>query len=108
MTIPFNKLLSVAKQSPHYKNRHSTLVFRGGSLISSGFNHDGIHSEVNALNDLWPSKRKNTTIVNLMIKTRSGNFGVSRPCIACLNYLTINQVKKIIWFDGLAFQEERL
>jgi hypothetical protein len=102
------KLISVAKKSPHPKNKHSTLVFRGGSLLNTGYNHDGIHSEVNALDDLWPSKRKGVTVVNLMIQTRSGNFGVSRPCQSCMIYLIKNGIKKIIWFDGLEFREERL
>ena len=108
MTIPFTKLVSTANKSPHPKNKHSTLVFRGGSLVGTGYNHDGIHSEINALKDLWPSKRKGTIVVNLMIQTRSGNFGVSRPCMRCLSYLISNKVKKVIWFDGIEFQEERL
>ncbi len=108
MTIPKKLLIKIANKSPHYKNKHSTLVFKGGSLISTGYNHDGIHSEVNALDDLWGSKRAGTTIVNIMIQTRSGNFGVSRPCIKCLEYLKRNKVRKVIWYNGLEFQEEKL
>ncbi len=108
MTVPFSKLLTVAKKSPHYKNQHSTLVFRGGSLISSGYNHDDIHSEVVALGKLWPSKRKNTTVVNLMIKTKSRNFGNSKPCSECDSFLKQNGVSKVVWFDGIEFREERI
>src|SRR5574338_313039 len=92
MTIPMSKLIRVASKSPHHKNKHSTLVFRGGSLISSGYNHGTIHSEVNAISKLWPSKRVGTSIVNVMIKTRSGNFGNSRPCNECMDFLKQNGV----------------
>ena len=108
MVIPLRKLISVAHKSPHIKNKHSTLVFRGGSLISSGYNHGEIHSEVNALSKLWPSKRVNTTIVNIMIKTKSGNFGNSRPCEECLFFLRDQGVSKIVYFDSKVFIEERI
>lgn len=77
-------------------------------MVASGYNHDDIHSEVVALNQLWPSKRRGTTIVNLMIKTRSRNFGNSRPCESCIPFLVSNGVKKVVFFDGTTFQEERL
>lgn len=108
MTIPLTKLIRVAKTSPHHKNKHSTLVFRGGSLISSGFNHGKVHSEVSALNRIWPNKRRGLTIVNLMIKTKSGNFGNSRPCEECMPFLKQNGITKVIYFDKNEFREERI
>lgn len=106
MTIPLTKLIRVARNSPHPSNQHSTLVFRGGALISSGYNHDGIHSEVVALNSVWPNRLRNITIVNLMIRTKTGSFGNSRPCKNCWEYLVTNKIRKVVFFNGTKFVEE--
>jgi len=108
MVIPLTKLIKTANKSPHIKNKHATLVFRGGSLISFGYNHGTIHSEVNALAKIWPNKRVGTSIVNIMIKTRSGNFGNSRPCNKCMKILRQDGIIKITYSIGKTFVEERI
>lgn len=103
-----SQLKRVASKSPHPKNQHATLVFKGGALVAQGFNHDGIHAEVVALRKLWPSKRRGTVVVNYMIRTRSGVPGNSRACEECLEFLRKNEVEKMIYFDGTTFVDERL
>jgi hypothetical protein len=101
------KAIRIALQSPHPSHRHATLVFRGGALLASGFNHHERCSEYVALSKLWPSKRRGTTVLNIRI-TRGGTMGLAKPCPDCWSYLLANGVKKAVWFDGVQFVEERL
>lgn len=76
--------------------RHATLVFKGGALVSFGYNHSYRHSEENALNKLWPSKRRGCVIYNVRIRV-DGSLGISRPCKKCLVYLAKNGVSKVYY-----------
>lgn len=72
-----------------------------------GYNRSFQHSEVNALNHLWPNKRSGTTLINLRI-TRGGAFGNARPCPACWNYLILAKVSKVIYYTGKDWVMERV
>lgn len=85
----------IAARSPHPLHRHATIVIRGGAVISTGYNHDGIHAEIVALNKLWPSKRRGVTIVNIRI-TRAGSIGNSAPCEACAERIKRDGVRKVV------------
>lgn len=78
---------------PHFK--HATLIYRGGALVATGYNHDERHAEVVALGKLWPGDARGTTIVNVRIKS-SGKVGMSRPCPRCLKILLDNRVAHIL------------
>lgn len=97
----------VARRSPHPAHKHATLVFRGGALLASGFNHNERCSEYVALSKLWPSKRRGTTVLNIRL-TRGGVMGLAKPCQDCWKYLAENGVQKAIWFDGKDFVEARV
>lgn len=108
MKIPALKhLLAATEKSEHRNHRHATLVLRGGSLVAIGYNRSFQHSEVNALNHLWPNKRAGTTLINLRI-TRGGLFGMARPCPECREYLKSNKVGKVIYFNGDEWIMERV
>lgn len=72
-----------------------------------GYNRSFQHSEVNALNHLWPNKRSGTTIINLRI-TRGGHFGNARPCQKCWDYLMVSGVNKVIYYNGKDWTMERV
>lgn len=99
----------IAARSPHPKYKHATLVFKGGSLIAVGYNHDGLHSEQVALGKLWPSKRRGVTLVNVRLsKDDSSAYSLSRPCKKCQQYLKENQIGKVYFTgrDGLLKMEK--
>lgn len=97
--MKFQKLLKkVAIKSDHKNYKHAALVIKGGAVIARGYNHGSQHAEVNALNKLWPSKRRGTLLISIRI-LKSGGFAIAKPCKACEEFLRINGVKKVIWSD---------
>lgn len=72
-----------------------------------GYNRSFLHSEVHALNQLWPNKRSGTTLINLRI-TRGGHFGNARPCPTCWNHLILSGVNKVIYYSGKDWVMERV
>lgn len=97
MDIPINLLIKNAKTSSHKQHLHSTLILRGGKPVSYASNKNFHHSEVRALNKLWPSKREKVTIINIRIR-RNGTIGLSKPCERCMKYLRKNKVGRI-WYS---------
>jgi len=89
----------LSKQSGHSWARHAVIVIRGGNIISTGYNHAAIHAEWNALNALWPSERKGTTVISLRF-TKTGNLACARPCPKCLKFMLDNGVKCVKFSDS--------
>jgi len=97
----------IAKRSSH-NFKHSSLVIKGGKILSFGYNHDSIHAEVNALKDLWPKNRKNSIVINFRIG-KDGSLRNSFPCEDCLEYCKKVGVRKVIYSIGvLGFLEVKL
>lgn len=88
-----NKLIKTAIKSPK-RHKHATLVIKGGAILAIGYNHDKTHSEIAALNKLWPSKRVGTTIINVRINKRNQLVN-SAPCDNCMKYLKKHGVRKV-------------
>lgn len=86
----------IAKRSNHKWAHHAVFVFRGGALLAVGNNKDERHAEVAALNKLWWSKRKGTTVVSVRY-TRSGTMAMAKPCPNCEKYLRENGVKTVYY-----------
>jgi pyrimidine deaminase RibD-like protein len=98
----------LAKKSTHPVQKHGTLVFRGGALVATGYNHDGRHSEVVALSKLWPNYRPGCTVVNIRFKP-SGRIGNSSPCKKCAFFLKENGVRKVyVVQEDLSWKEINL
>jgi deoxycytidylate deaminase len=93
----------IAQRSPN-NFKHSTIILRGGKVVSYGYNHDDIHAEQNALSKLWPNKRKGTTVLNFRIGRR-GNLLNSKPCEFCLELIRKSKVAKIIYSTENGFEE---
>lgn len=87
----------VAAKSTH-RFQHSALVFRGGALVSFGYNHDGRHAEVVALSKLWPSNRDGVTLFSLRF-LRDGSLGLAKPCRACQTYLKKYGVGRVYYSE---------
>lgn len=94
--IPFKSVLRrLASQSP-CEMRHASVVLRGGSLLSWGFNHNDRHSEMAALLKLWSSERKGTTVINLRIR-KDGSFALAKPCGDCQYQMKDMEVRNVFY-----------
>lgn len=85
-------------KAKHKAHKHAVLVFRGSNVIATGFNHDEIHAEVQALKKLWPSERRGTRVVSLRM-TRGGRLGMAKPCPECERFMRDHGVKLCIYSD---------
>lgn len=90
------KLHRLAAQAQHTWAFHAVIVKKGGAVLASGYNHEFIHAETNALNKLWPSKRAGTTVWSVRIN-RSGSLANGKPCANCEAYLRENKVKAVMY-----------
>lgn len=99
-------LKRVALRSDHDQFKHATIVLRGGAVVSYGTNLGKRHSEVVALNKIWPNKRVGCTVVNIRI-IKDGSFGNSKPCERCEKYLKKNGIKKVSYSVVGGFENGR-
>jgi cytidine deaminase len=88
----------IAKKSNHKFAHHAVFVMRGGALMAVGNNKDRRHAEVAALNKLWPSKRKGTTVISVRY-TRSNYMASAKPCSDCEDYMREHGVKTVYYSD---------
>ena len=102
-----NLLKKLSKKSDHKSYKHATLIMKGGALLSVGYNHGELHSEVVAIKKLWPNKRLGTTVINIRTK-KDGSIGNSYPCQDCLHLLKTAGVKKLIVYTSIGYIQERL
>ena len=105
MIVMLRRALREAQKSPHPHFKHGTLIFRGGALIATGYNHDDRHSEEVALGKLWPGYARGSTVVNIRIKP-SGRVGMARPCPRCLKILLDNRIKRCYYTNAEGKLEE--
>jgi len=93
-----DSILRLAKRecpkSGHKIFRHFAAVVKGGAIIAVAVNRNERHAEVNALNQLWPNKRKNSIVWSIRM-TKTGKISNAKPCDECLPYLISNGVKKV-------------
>ncbi len=91
------------RRSLHF---HSSIVARGGNIVSCGYNHGIRHAEVMALSSLWPSERVGTTVWSIRVM-KSGHLGMAKPCVKCMAFLIASRVKQV-FFSNASGEIERL
>lgn len=91
-------LHDLAQKSNHLWAKHSAVVVRGGNIIAKASNKDYKHAECKALDALWPSERRGSTVWSVRWR-RSGGWAMAKPCYDCEKYLKQNGVKKVIYSD---------
>jgi len=79
---------------------HAAIVLRGGAIVATGYNHDYIHAEVNALGHLWPSKRRGCVVWSLRF-TKSGKLVNAKPCSSCETYMREHGIRLVWYSDSL-------
>jgi cytidine deaminase len=98
-------LRNLSKKSNHDHYKHASIVLKGGAIQATGYNFNSTHSEIKALSQIWPSKRRNTIVFNLRF-TNSG-LGNSAPCNRCRKFMIDNGVSQSwYWEDGFLVKEK--
>lgn len=95
--------IKIATKSSH-KYRHSSILIKGGRVLSFGHNHDSVHAEVNALKDHWKSETKGSILINFRLDL-SGQLRNSFPCVNCRKEAKKYKVRKIIFSTEEGFKE---
>ncbi len=118
--INVNLLTKLTKKSHHNHFNHATLIMKSGRILAQGYNHKFMHSEEHAIlkigNPFSPYYKpfggdtviKGATFINFMVRRKTGSSGNSRPCEKCWNKMVIYGVRKVIYFNGTEFVEERV
>lgn len=88
----------LAKKAQHTFALHAAIVQRGGAIVSTGYNHDYIHAEINALKDMWPSKRKGCRVWSIRV-TKGGKLANAKPCDSCETYMRHWGIKTV-WYSN--------
>lgn len=103
----------IAKMSPHARYQHCSLIFAGSRLLAYGYNREGIHSEIVAINRLNAllrndnSKRpRNLHMINLMIKKKNGKLGNSCPCDNCMAAIMSSNIKTVTYLGPFEVFEQ--
>jgi deoxycytidylate deaminase len=86
----------LVKKSNHKQHKHAVLVYRGGALVATGYNHGEIHAEQVALGKLWPDHRVGTRVVSIRLR-KNGELGMAKPCPKCEAMLRAAGVKSVTY-----------
>lgn len=91
--------IKAAKRAPkNMQFRHGAVVTKGGAVLATASNHDGIHAEVAALKKVSPDRRKGCTVWSFRISGVKNNIVANaRPCPECLQYMYEQGVKKVYY-----------
>lgn len=105
------KIIDQNEHKIESKHKHFTFIVNNNRIISYGWNHNfkthpravgnrnsTIHSELNAILrlDVDDSYLLRCDLINIRI-TRSGRYGLSKPCKHCYSILSNYGFKNIIW-----------
>jgi len=95
--------IKIANKSTH-QHKHSSILIKGGKILSYGHNHNSIHAEVNAIKDVWENKLQNSYIINFRIN-RVGKLKNSYPCNDCQEFAKVKGIRKIVFSTEEGFKE---
>jgi deoxycytidylate deaminase len=96
----------LVKKSNHKQHKHAVMIFRGGALVATGYNHEDIHAEQVALGKLWPDHRVGTRVVSIRLR-KNGELGMAKPCAKCEAMLREAGVKSVM-FSNYEGQMEKM
>lgn len=103
--------ISTAEKSDHSRWRLGSVIWRGGSVISTGFNrvkndpaiiendkyfHCTVHAEVDALKNAGSAEGAKIFVARI---TRSGRLGLAKPCPRCEDAIREAGIKKVFYTD---------
>lgn len=103
--------ISTAEKSDHTKWKLGSVIWRGGSVLSTGFNrvkndpsivedekyfHCTVHAEVDAIRNAGDACGAKLFVARV---TRSGNLALAKPCCRCMDIIRENGIKKVYYTD---------
>lgn len=86
----------LVRKSTHKQHKHAVMVFRGGALVATGYNHGESHAEAVAMRKLWPDHRIGTRVVSIRMR-KNGELGMAKPCPRCEAMLREAGVKSVTY-----------
>ena len=90
----FQSIMRHATKALHPYFWHVTFLTRGGAIVAIGYNHNDIHSEAHALQQLWPDHRIGLVCWNFRV-TSTGRFTMAKPCAVCQDLLKRSGIKSV-------------
>lgn len=106
-----------AEQAPHDQWRVGSVLIRGGSVLSYGFNKyrndpslvslEGVsyHAEEVTLRKAGDAQGATLYVARI---TRSGDLGNAKPCARCQSLLTAADVHTVVWSTPDGLQKSRV
>lgn len=107
MNYRLSLLKKLSLKSTHHKNKHVTLLLKGGALQAFGVNKGKRHAEVDALKRLGKRSAEGMVALNFMVG-RGLKIGNSFPCPHCLQELIEKGVKEVHYSDPGGFSFVRI
>lgn len=111
MRLNQNLLRKVAMKSRR-ENRHSSIIYQGGTPVAFGYNNSELHAEERAIRyfsnmiglsgNIMP---RNSIMVNIRV-TPGNKIGLAKPCPACMQLLIEKHFKKVIYSTNHGTFEE--
>jgi len=95
--ISLRLLREIASRSDHNSYLHVAVVTRGGVLMAAECNQGSHHAECRALEQLWPSERRGTTVYSLRFTLGHKRLALAKPCPECDAYMRKYGVKKVVY-----------
>lgn len=77
--------------------RHASIVVRNGNILSTGFNHGGLHAEESALGSLRLGDRARGAVLYSFRFTKLNALGMAKPCPNCAKLIREAGVKKVYY-----------
>jgi deoxycytidylate deaminase len=96
-----------------YKHRHGAVIVQGGSVVSVGVNRvrnhpdnvcdpkreASVHAEVAAIRGARGACLRGATLYVARVR-KGGEFGLSRPCVNCLEEIGRVGIRKVVYSVG--------
>lgn len=103
--------ISAAEKSDHEKWKLGSVIWRGGSVLSTGFNrirndpsvvedekyfHCTVHAEADAIRNAGDTIGAKLFVARV---TKGGNLALAKPCLRCMEVIRDNGIKKVYYTD---------
>ena len=92
-----NYAIDEANYSP-LKYKLGAIIFKGGSILSRGYNYDTIHAEEHALKKLKPHQIEGADI--LVVRINTTGLAMAKPCKKCHSKLVENGIKRVFYSNN--------
>jgi len=96
-----NKFVNYAIDEANYsplRYQLGAIIFKGGSILSRGYNYESVHAEHSALKKLKPHQTEGADILVVRINTKG--LAMAKPCTDCHKKLVNNGIRRVFYSDN--------